>query len=374
MTKHIFFLFSLICGLSTLQAQIIIEETDYAELNVEYSVILDSIGDDDTQVLFSSLGAAPWDFSYLGNDGTGITEYVSPSATAYPTEFPAANMVMDYEGIGLGYINKSATQVKLEGIAIDNSAFAGMLTQPLVFNLDSADGDDIILMEFPMQMGSQLSSTKTYQDEGYGDSLLASYGISTAIIPPDYVNILATTYLYITIDITVASEVEAFGNLQIPNATFETLRQVSNTSINFSVDAWAIFTTVPVFDTALTTTSYNWYANDEGIPVLTAQLDNYGNVNNFSYKDVLYSEINEQELAANDIEAYPNPTNGQLNFNFADNTKRQVRISDITGKLLLEQDCTQTNLSLDISGFNQGVYLISIQTGNEIYSSKIVKQ
>lgn len=62
---------------------------------------------------------------------------------------------------------------------------------------------------------------------------------------------------------------------------------------------------------------------------------------------------------------YPNPTKGMVQINIAgETTGRQLRVMDITGRLMHERAITSAEMTLDTSGFPKGVYLIS--TGRNI--------
>jgi len=71
---------------------------------------------------------------------------------------------------------------------------------------------------------------------------------------------------------------------------------------------------------------------------------------------------------------YPNPTNNLLNFEFANNNVQKVQIGDLTGKILIEKSDIQPNATIDISAFSRGIYIISIHSDNEIFTTKIVKE
>ena len=80
------------------------------------------------------------------------------------------------------------------------------------------------------------------------------------------------------------------------------------------------------------------------------------------------------ELSKNNILTYPNPTNGIINFEFADNKIHQITISEITGKTIIEKVNIQQNEMIDLSNFESGIYIIKIQTDKEIFTTKIVKE
>jgi len=71
------------------------------------------------------------------------------------------------------------------------------------------------------------------------------------------------------------------------------------------------------------------------------------------------------------LSIYPNPSNGIVNFNNTNKNIDKIKIYDITGKLIKE--FYQVENEIDISDIEAGIYIISIQTDNEIFTSKIIK-
>lgn len=63
---------------------------------------------------------------------------------------------------------------------------------------------------------------------------------------------------------------------------------------------------------------------------------------------------------------HPNPTNGKVNIN---GDFDLVRIYSTAGQLIIET----SNNTIDLSNYNSGVYLISVQNGDRIYRSRIIK-
>lgn len=80
------------------------------------------------------------------------------------------------------------------------------------------------------------------------------------------------------------------------------------------------------------------------------------------------------EIVSNIFSIYPNPTNSILNFDFAESNIQKLTISDITGKILIKKTTVKQTEAIDISSFNNGIFIVSIQTDNKIFSSKIIKQ
>jgi len=77
------------------------------------------------------------------------------------------------------------------------------------------------------------------------------------------------------------------------------------------------------------------------------------------------------------IHHFPNPTNQQLgansrNFDLQQNIR--IRLSDLFGRTILHQEVSNFSPSfqLDISGIEEGFYLLSVESDNRKASSKVV--
>jgi len=85
-----------------------------------------------------------------------------------------------------------------------------------------------------------------------------------------------------------------------------------------------------------------------------------------------------QPISLNEISIYPNPTSGKLTIENGQLIIKNIEITDITGKTIQSSSNSQikqfSNLEIDLSGLNNGIYFISIQTDNEIFTSKIIKK
>ena len=92
--------------------------------------------------------------------------------------------------------------------------------------------------------------------------------------------------------------------------------------------------------------------------------------------------IGVYELSEKIFLIYPNPTNGIIKLDFEENNIQQIRISDITGKTIINTSTslnkskteTRQNEKIDLSGFKSGIYTISVQTDEDIFTTKIVKK
>ncbi len=80
------------------------------------------------------------------------------------------------------------------------------------------------------------------------------------------------------------------------------------------------------------------------------------------------------EVSEQDIFIYPNPTTGKINFKNTNNSIQKLSVYDIRGKTIIENSEIQQNVIIDLSNFESGIYIISIQTEKEILKAKIIKR
>ncbi len=87
--------------------------------------------------------------------------------------------------------------------------------------------------------------------------------------------------------------------------------------------------------------------------------------------------MTEAKLAGNESEdgfsAYPNPVSTDMTIVSEDNINR-MKVFSITGKLLVDRIVDNTQAVLDVSGFESGIYMISIETEEEVMTKKFIKQ
>lgn len=73
------------------------------------------------------------------------------------------------------------------------------------------------------------------------------------------------------------------------------------------------------------------------------------------------------------IKLYPNPTHEMLNIDVNSySANAQVRITDITGKIIYSQKVESSNLSLSTSNYNKGTYFLIFFDGNIVETQKFI--
>lgn len=76
------------------------------------------------------------------------------------------------------------------------------------------------------------------------------------------------------------------------------------------------------------------------------------------------------------VRMYPNSTNGPVKIEFrASGQLTDLIVSDINGRVMLQRTIAprQTSVSLDISAFARGIYVVKLQRNDDVETSKLVK-
>ena len=83
-------------------------------------------------------------------------------------------------------------------------------------------------------------------------------------------------------------------------------------------------------------------------------------------------EINE--TAANRFEVYPNPAYNKIYIENIANQNTHYTLIDLLGNLIMQGDLTQTKIVVDIADLTQGVYILQLQSSNNLITKSIIKQ
>jgi photosystem II stability/assembly factor-like uncharacterized protein len=83
-------------------------------------------------------------------------------------------------------------------------------------------------------------------------------------------------------------------------------------------------------------------------------------------------DLGNDQFAANTVKLYPNPATSIVNI-AAQLDSYNVKVTDITGKVMLNKAYSGVENTVDISSFATGVYFFEIKSGNKSETSKIMK-
>lgn len=84
------------------------------------------------------------------------------------------------------------------------------------------------------------------------------------------------------------------------------------------------------------------------------------------------TSVGMETVEENDFQIFPNPVSQTLNIVNSSSNTMQVRIFDLSGKVVMEKGLT--NQSLDVSGLIPGLYLLQTQIDGEVTNHRFVKQ
>lgn len=82
--------------------------------------------------------------------------------------------------------------------------------------------------------------------------------------------------------------------------------------------------------------------------------------------------VNIAENKTSDVKIYPNPAKNKITISSV-NIINNVKISDLSGKIILNENTSANNVKFDIENYNSGIYLIEIQSGGNIFYEKLIK-
>jgi hypothetical protein len=101
----------------------------------------------------------------------------------------------------------------------------------------------------------------------------------------------------------------------------------------------------------------------------------YNNANIIYSDDVCIDTTSTDSSHENEYDSprlYPNPTKDYVTISGNDNIEN-VKIYSITGSMLHEENTKGNNIELDMSVFEQGIYLIQVITENETKTYKLIR-
>ncbi len=161
--------------------------------------------------------------------------------------------------------------------------------------------------------------------------------------------------------------VDAIGNIYIADSYNQRIRKI---------DASGIITTVAG-------TGIRGHTGDGG-PATAADLnapdgvviDNDGNLVFTEYggntvRKIIYNLAVEKGINTADVRIYPNPATSVLYFEFPNQEKATVRLFDITGRIVAQQEVIGIKTSIKVKDFAPGIYFYKITSSIGAKSGKV---
>jgi len=85
------------------------------------------------------------------------------------------------------------------------------------------------------------------------------------------------------------------------------------------------------------------------------------------------TKIVENASSAPSVEIYPNPASSYLNIRGLD-AMSTVRVFNVTGQQLFVSKANSNMISIDLSRYNQGIYLLQVVSNGKVVTSKFIKK
>jgi hypothetical protein len=88
----------------------------------------------------------------------------------------------------------------------------------------------------------------------------------------------------------------------------------------------------------------------------------------------IHKATDVKTLSGKDISVYPNPARNMLHVECTDHSAQQVKLINLVGRTVLHETNVNGTHKLDISGLENGIYLLQIESDNQTVTKKIIKQ
>jgi len=293
--------------------------------------------------MFAALNTSAQPVFQDANDrpGEAYTAAVKTGTFSAGPGTPGINQVWDFRAMAIGatgsfvvlntlnnlYMNNypNANYVYIIDSAYNYYIVSGTKMEQVTRNISSPGGitdfsqNPKTIMEFPFSWHAQFSDTYM----GYGDTAR-----------------------------TVTVRYDGYGTLRMPNGDYYNVARMS--------------------ETYATGVDYVWYSEDPFLPVL--RYNHNGGL--FTHIAISPSTVNQINTRTSGLSIYPNPatTTAAININLRNSSYGQLRLYDITGRLMLEDIITTQNASLNISPLPPGIYICKVLIDGNTITGKLVKQ
>jgi hypothetical protein len=102
--------------------------------------------------------------------------------------------------------------------------------------------------------------------------------------------------------------------------------------------------------------------------------DRFDQVENFTIPLNCSAGIDENNLDSK-LTVFPNPTEDRISVTSLGENLEKITILDLNGRQMLEMELHgQSNVSIDLSAFQSGIYFVVVAHGNTVSTRKIVKK
>ncbi len=292
-----------------------------------------------------------WDFSTLTSQSQRVDTFLSVSATSIVFNVVFANVNFNPNRANMA---SGGADFNLGTVAVNDvynfyyngtSGFsqvgfgATIAGLPAPFTYDLKD----FVYSFPLDYGDIDTSRSSYQ-----------------------VDLTSTLGLYFKVNRTRINQVDGWGSLTTPYGTHNVLRvrTVITERDSVYIDSLGFGLNLPPF----TNIEYKWLGAGEGVPLLQANANANGVVNQVLYREGLAVNTGvATKNEGNGVELYPNPVTDKLNIANTTGASASFGITllDLQGKIVLDEQmfiAAGTSVAVNLSDLqlSPGNYLVRV--------------
>ncbi len=306
-------------------------------------------------------GPQQWDFSDLQAPFTRQTVIREPADGQASADFPQATAMAEITELGgEAYFQNTVSEVRLLGVFGEDPAGFGL---QVLLKYQPPAVEKRANLTYPATHTSNFELTVPVAFEDLPDFIADS-------IP------IMVDSLRLRIAVDRLDEVDAWGNMTLPEGSYPVLREKRTSIQNIGIDAkllpgapWLDITDlagdlVPEADTL---TAYVFHSDEAKEPIAVVTLNDAGAAESVEYKgkDALL-QLKDSRSIESGVYGYPNPAVHYMRFDFFGLRPGSytLRILNVLGQELwrktyyLRGDTTE---QVDLSRFRKGTYLYSLQ-------------
>ncbi len=343
--KKLYFAFTVLClGGSTLaQGQISYLASDLPVIGEQITRYRDTIAQ------YGPGPAGPnqqWSFPAPVIRETFTTSIVSPASTPNASTFTGSNLAMTNDNTSYLYFSTSANSMLATGTAGDLLQNGSTVVVPF--------SNALTVHNLPRNYDD--ASDDTY----YFEAIAYNISVPIAGIPLS-VNAARLRHYGHVYDST-----DGYGQLTTPIGTYDCLR-VKSTDYTvdsvwtklFSFSPWSLQSSLTGKDTS---TSYSWIGKESGLALAELSFDTLDNPKNFTWTSVLPLTTGIAAIESNEIQVFPQPSNGKFSATWSDNKGfRLAQVFTTDGRKVIAMNITNANrLDFDLEALPSGMYLLQL--------------
>ena len=328
---------------------------------------IDNDGDQDVMIIGEKNNGNPSAYLYK-NDGSGNYSEVLFTPFAGLMEGSVDFADVDNDGdqdvliTGVGNNNQKTAVIHTND---GNGSFSSFVnaTQFVAVNESSAffadiDGDndqDVIITGLN---GNYQKTANIYLNNGSGSF--------TAMLFPPFIAVNRGSISMADVD--GDNDLDAFITGEDNNNN-----QTANLYTNSGNGNFTLETGMPFVPVAFNSIAFGDIDGDTYPELLITGLDSNNLASTKLYKNISNVGITKVDLET--VNVYPNPASNILNIVINDKQQNtQITVTTIDGKIIYYNNNIPINFSIDVSNWNNGVYIVSVQTENTHKTMKLIKQ